>query len=112
MADDEGPPKGRRPRAGVLAERAAPRYRRQEDRRFDALMQEYSRSIAAEDSEIDRMLRVAAIGFSAAAAILFLIERSDVKSGEWVYWLAPIFITLLCDIIIFFLYRISFYTYY
>ncbi len=94
-----------------------PRRRDQEDdtitgRRFEALQQEYSRALAENERQLDRMIRVAGIGFSAAGALLFLVAQDTIELGEWAYWLGPFLLTLLCDIVIFLIYMMVFYAYY
>src|SRR5688572_21910476 len=66
------------------------------------LFQEYERAVSAMDQYMDRVLRVAGIGFSAAGALIFLAIGNvvDFNKTEWSFWIAPLILTLFYAIII------------
>ncbi len=84
----------------------------QRDLRYDALMREYARSNDVVDLQLDRTLRIGAIGFAAAGALLILVTEGRLVIGEWALWLGPILLTFFCNSMIFFGYRGAFYVYY
>lgn len=107
--------------------------------RLDILYREYQRATEKVDRQLDHIIRVATIGFSATGALLVLVASGipgtssgtpDASAGtpvtssgsagtlspfhfeEWVYWLAPILLVLLYVWIINHLYHMTFSSYY
>jgi hypothetical protein len=81
-------------------------------RQLDLLYQEYRSTIEAVDRQLDHVIRVATIGFSATGALLVLASTRDFAFEEWIFWLAPLMLALLYAWIINHLYHMGFASYY
>jgi hypothetical protein len=83
-------------------------------KQLEILYPEYRRIIESIDRQVDHIIRVATIGFSATGALLVLVSGAgpDIYFEEWVFWLAPLMLTLLYCWIINHLYHMSFSSYY
>ena len=97
----------------VIHQRSTSNDSGEENIRTAVLLQEHHRAVGVLDRLFDYILRVAAIGFSAAGALLILVaSNKDMRFGEWVFWAAPVSLALLYALIIYLVYQITFLTYY
>lgn len=78
----------------------------------DILYREYQRVAEHFTRQFEYILRVAGIGFSAAAAVLYLVTSKDLQKHEWVYWVAPFGLSMLYSILIDLFYNMTYLSYY